>query len=105
LKLSAADIYTADGSGLNLVNRGCKIIAPKGSKPVFTRKSGEGSENVAIAAPRNDTGTVILPPMTIYKEDLRNGAPEDTIFAISPKIISILTSRTKGKLERWSCKK
>jgi hypothetical protein len=34
--LSGTDIYNVDESGLSSVNRGSKIIAPKGSKTVFT---------------------------------------------------------------------
>lgn len=89
-KLSGTDIYIADESGLNVVNRGCKIIEPKASKTVFMRKSGERSENISIVAARKATGTVILPPVTIYKsvrtnEDLMNGDPEGTIFCTSSK--------------------
>jgi hypothetical protein len=74
------------------VNRDGKIIAPKGSETAFMRKSGEGSENIPIVAECSDTGTVTLPPMTIYKgvrmnEDLTNGAPEDRVFATSPKVL------------------
>jgi hypothetical protein len=47
-----------------LVNRGCKIIAPRGSETVFRKKSGERSENKIIVG----TGIVILSPMIICKE-------------------------------------
>jgi hypothetical protein len=60
-----------------MVNRGCKIVAPKASKTVFMRKNGERNENITIVAPCNATGTVILQPVTNYKgvrtnEDLMN---------------------------------
>jgi hypothetical protein len=37
-------LYIVNESDITLVNRVCKIIAPKGSKTVFTRKSAERSE-------------------------------------------------------------
>jgi hypothetical protein len=100
LKLSGTDIYNADESGLKLVNRGCKIIAPRARKTDFMRKSSERSENIIVAA-RNATGTVTLPPMTIYKdvrtnEDLMNGAAEDKIFATSLKDYIDSDEQNKG---------
>lgn len=90
LKITGCDIYNVDETGLTMVNKGGKIVAPKGSKTVVMRKSGERSENVTVVVACNATASIILPPMVIYKgtrlnEDLMKGAPDDTIFASSPK--------------------
>jgi hypothetical protein len=66
LKLSGTDVYNVDEFGLTLVNRGGKIIAPKGSETVFMRKTGERSENTIVAA-CSATGTVTLPLMATCK--------------------------------------
>jgi hypothetical protein len=92
LKLSGKDIYNANVSVLNVDNRGCKTIAPKASKTVFMTKSEERSQNTTIVATCSVTGTVILPPVTIYKgsrpnEVLMNGTLEDKIFSISKDYI------------------
>lgn len=90
LKITGSDLYNVDETGLTMVNKDGKIIAPKGTKTVAMRKSGERSENITLVVAANATSTVILPPMVIYKgtrlnEDLMKGAPGNTIFATSPK--------------------
>lgn len=90
LNISGADLYNVDETGLTLVNKGGKIVAPKGSKTVVMKKSGERSENITLVVSCNATASVILPPMVIFKgvrmnEDLMKEAPEDTIFATSLK--------------------
>jgi hypothetical protein len=85
LKLSGTDIYNVDESDLTLVNRGGTVTVPKCSKTVFMRNSGDRRENITTVAACSATGTVILPPMIIYKGVRLNGAPEDTTFATSLK--------------------
>ncbi|PSN44904.1 hypothetical protein C0J52_06185 [Blattella germanica] len=62
-----ADVYNVDETGLAMVNKGGKIVAPKGSKTVAMRKSGERSENITLVVSSNATASIILPPMVIYK--------------------------------------
>ncbi|KAK9688434.1 CENP-B N-terminal DNA-binding domain [Popillia japonica] len=67
LKITGSDIYKVDETGLSMVNKGGKIVTPKGTKTVAMRKSGERSENITLVVASNATSTVILSRMVIYK--------------------------------------
>lgn len=41
--ISGADLYNMDETGLTMVNKGDKIVAPKGSKTMVMKKNGERS--------------------------------------------------------------
>jgi hypothetical protein len=59
--LTNPSISNVEEHVLTLVNRGCKIIAPRASEIIFTKKSGKRSENIILVA----TNIVILATMII----------------------------------------
>jgi hypothetical protein len=65
LKLSGAGMYNVDESSLTTVNKGGKIMAPSGIKPVVMRKGGDRTENTTAVATCTAAGTVTLPPVTV----------------------------------------
>jgi len=86
--LTASEIYNTDETGLCLVGKSGKIVVSKGSKQVRLRKGGERGENITCIATVNASGSIVLPPMIIFKgkslnEDLFTNAIEGTFFAHS----------------------
>lgn len=82
-------IYNMDESGLKIVCKPSKIVAKTGSKIVYSKQEGEQSENITVVTSANAIGTVIVPPMVIFKcgyltTKIRpNHYPENTSFAVT----------------------
>ncbi|KAK3911633.1 Pogo transposable element with KRAB domain, partial [Frankliniella fusca] len=90
LGLKAGQIYNTDETGLCVVTKSGKVIAPKGSRNVRARTGGERGENVTAIVTVNASGSHILPPTLIYRGkslnfELTDGAPEGTVFGYSKK--------------------
>ncbi|XP_065215246.1 uncharacterized protein LOC135841942 [Planococcus citri] len=85
------EIYNMDESGLQLVSRHPKVVCSRGAKRVIVQKSGERSETITIVACGNASGTIIIPPLVIFKgdsvdEDIVLGEfPPDTVFTCTEK--------------------
>jgi len=87
--LTSAQIFNMNETGLCLVMKSGKVIAPQGEKSVRVKKSVERGENITVVATGNATGSVILPPTVIFRgksisEEYLDGAPPGTMFATSP---------------------
>ncbi|KAE8747916.1 hypothetical protein FOCC_FOCC005305 [Frankliniella occidentalis] len=83
LGLKADQIYNTDETGLCVVTKSGKVVAPKGSRNVRARSGGERGENITAIVTVNSTGNHILPPTLIYRGkslnfDLTDGAPEES---------------------------
>lgn len=65
--LSPQQIFNMDETGFQLVAKGSKVVAKKGSRCVYVRVSGERSETISAASCGNAAGTVIIPPFFIFK--------------------------------------
>lgn len=66
-KLSPLQIFNMDETGFQLVGKGSKVVAKKGTRCVYVRVSGERSETISAASCGNVSGTVIIPPLFIFK--------------------------------------
>jgi hypothetical protein len=66
-------IYNMDEIGLQIINKGEKIIATKGAQEIYRLTSGEKGETTTIVACCNAEGN-FLPPLCIFKG--ANNQPE-----------------------------
>lgn len=88
--LDGTTIYNSDEFGMCTVLPSGKVVCTTGTHFVRAKKGGERGQNVSGLATVNATGSVILPPMVIFRgkhlsEEQMRDAMEGTIFAYSPK--------------------
>lgn len=65
--LGPQQIFNMDETGFQIVAKGSKVVAKRGSRCVYVRVSGERSETISAASCANAAGTVIIPPFFIFK--------------------------------------
>lgn len=88
--LDATTIFNSDEFGICTVMPSGKVICSTGKHFVRAKKGAERGQNTTGLATTNAAGSVILPPMLIFRgkylnEEQMSDAMEGTIFAYSPK--------------------
>ncbi|XP_011859301.1 PREDICTED: uncharacterized protein LOC105556801 [Vollenhovia emeryi] len=88
--LDATTIFNLDETGICTVLKSGKVLCSSGTRDVRAKKGGERGQNVTLLATVNATGTIILPPMIIFRgkslseEQMRN-AMDGMLFAYSAR--------------------